>query len=115
LDPETVARIRELSKDVDPALFTEVLTTFRDDLGKYLTAMQFAIAGKNAEALERSAHAMKGASLNTGALALGALSARMEEIAAKGGLTVASILMAELAAEIQRVQEDIRLELSASA
>jgi HPt (histidine-containing phosphotransfer) domain-containing protein len=115
LDPEALARLRELSRDVDPGLFNEILTAFRDDLGKYLTAMQFAVAGKNAEALERSAHAMKGASMNTGALALGALSARIEEAAANGGLAVASILLAELAAEIQRVQADIALELSAPA
>jgi two-component system sensor histidine kinase/response regulator len=115
LDPEVLAGLRELSRDVDPGLFNEILIAFRDDMGKYLTAMQFAIAGKNAHALERSAHAMKGASMNTGAMALGALSARIEEAASQGGLAVAAILLPELATEIQRVQADIALELSAGA
>ena len=48
LDPEAIAGLRELSRDVDPGLFNEILIAFRDDMGKYLTAMQFAIAGKNA-------------------------------------------------------------------
>lgn len=88
---------------------------FRDDAAKYLTAIRQALQENDATALQRSAHALKGASMNTGALALGALGARLESAAEGGDLGGAAPVVTELEAEIQRVNADIALELSASA
>lgn len=115
LDRDAVARLRDLARDVDPALFTEILTTFRDDVQKYFSAIQQALSANDSGAVERGAHAMKGASLNTGALALGDLSARMEEAAKARNATVVGALLLEVQAEINRVNADIALELSAMA
>lgn len=115
LDRDAVARLRDLARDVDPAIFAEILTTFRDDAQKYLSAIQQALAANDAGAVERSAHAMKGASMNTGALTLGGLSARMEDAAKARNATVVGALLLEMQAEINRVNADIALELSAAA
>jgi HPt (histidine-containing phosphotransfer) domain-containing protein len=109
-----MARLRELARDIDPGLFTEILTTFRDDVGKYLAGIERALEEKDAGGVKRNAHAMKGASINTGAPTLGGLCARMEEAAEAVDDPVMRNLLPELAAEVQRVQVDIALELSAA-
>jgi HPt (histidine-containing phosphotransfer) domain-containing protein len=109
-----MARLRELARDVDASLFAEILTTFRDDLEKYVTGMQRAFSVSDADGLKREAHAMKGASMNTGAIKLGLLSSRMEEAAAAVDVPLICSLLPELEAEARRVQADIALELSAA-
>jgi HPt (histidine-containing phosphotransfer) domain-containing protein len=109
-----MARLRELARDVDTSLFAEILATFRDDLEKYAAGMKRAFLAGDAEGLKREAHAMKGASMNTGAIGLGLLSSRMEEAAAAVDAPVICSLLPELEAEIHRVQADIALELSAA-
>ena len=114
LDPGALANLRELARDVDPGLFIDILTTFRDDMGKYMAEMQRAIAAGDAVGVKRSAHAIKGASMNTGALSLGGLSAQMEDAAEVVNGPVILGLWPQLVAEAQRVQADIALELSAA-
>ena len=114
LDPGALARLRELARDVDAGLFAEILTTFRDDAGKYLAGMQHALEENDAGSVKRNAHAMKGASINTGALALGSLTAQMEEAAEAADIPVMRNLLPELEAEVRRVQADIALELSST-
>lgn len=114
LDPGALANLRELARDVDPGLFKEILTTFRDDVGKYMTEMHGAIAVGDAVVVKRNAHAIKGASLNTGALELGRLSGQMEEAAEVVNGPVILGLWPQLVAEFQRVHADIALELAAA-
>jgi HPt (histidine-containing phosphotransfer) domain-containing protein len=109
-----MVRLRDLARDIDPGLFAEILATFRDDVAKYLTGIQRALDEKDAGGAKRNAHAMKGASLNTGALTLMGLSAQMETAAEAGDDPAMRTLLPELEAEAQRVQAEIRLELSAA-
>jgi HPt (histidine-containing phosphotransfer) domain-containing protein len=109
-----MARLRELARDIDAGLFTEILTTFRDDVGTYLAAVKRALEENDAAGVKRGAHAMKGASLNTGALRLESLSARMEETAQAADAPIMRSLLPELEAEVKRVQAEIALELSAA-
>jgi HPt (histidine-containing phosphotransfer) domain-containing protein len=115
LDPEVIASLRDLTRDVGPELFTEILATFRDDLSKYVSGIQQGLRQSDACAVKDNAHAMKGASVNTGALALGGISARVEAAAESGDLATVSGLLAELEAEIDRVRADIALELLGAA
>ncbi|HSI64737.1 MAG TPA: Hpt domain-containing protein [Candidatus Saccharimonadia bacterium] len=115
LDRETIARLRTLAQETDPTLFAEIMNTYLGDLGKYYGAIHQALAQNDAAMVERNAHAMKGASMNTGALALGQLSAHIEEAAEAGNLAAVPPMLAEVEGEIRRVQADIALELSAMA
>ncbi len=115
LDRETIGRLRTLASETDPALFAEILTLFVSDLPNYLAGIEQALAGQDAGGLARHAHAMKGASVNTGALRLGALSEHVEAAAAGGNLGAVASMLAELVAEVRRVEADIALELSATA
>lgn len=115
LDREAIHRLRTLARETDPALFSEIMSMFLEDLAKYLAALHSAIAERDVTALEHIAHAMKGASMNIGATGLAGISAKMENAAGAGGLTIISPLLLDLEAEVRRVQADIALELSAAA
>jgi HPt (histidine-containing phosphotransfer) domain-containing protein len=114
LDPGAMVRLRELARDIDPGLFSEILATFRDDVGKYLAGMQRALEEKDTCGVKRNAHAMKGACLNTGALTLMGLSARMEEAAEAMDDAVMCNLLLPLETEAQKVQAEIAIQLSAA-
>jgi HPt (histidine-containing phosphotransfer) domain-containing protein len=115
LDREVLARLRSLAQDTDPTLYAEILGTYRDDVAKYLSEIRQSLADRNAEALHRHAHAMKGASLNTGAVTLAGICAGVEGAAETGDLNAASALVPVLEQEIHRVQADIALELQLPA
>lgn len=115
LDWTTIGRLRTLAAETMPELFGEILETFRDDAVKYLAAIQDAMAQNDPVTLGRTAHALKGAGLNTGALTLAGLSARIETAAEAGGLAMVPPLLAQLESEIHRVRADIELELAHAA
>jgi two-component system, sensor histidine kinase and response regulator len=115
LDAQTLARLRSLAQDTDPTLFAEILGTYSRDVEKYLAALQKALGENDAATIEHNAHALKGASINTGALALAGISGLVEAAAGRAELTALPTLFKELEDEIRRVQNDIGLELSASA
>ncbi len=114
-DPEAIERLRTLARETDPSLFGEILSTFREDVASYLTTLRQALFEQDSKTLEYTAHAMKGASMNTGAMALAGLSAKVEDAAEAGGLSLVPSLLVEMEQEIKRVQADIALELSAAA
>lgn len=115
LDRAAIARLRALARELDPSLFAEIMGTFLDDAAKYRTALRSAMDAQDAAALEHTAHAMKGASMSIGALALASISAQVEHAAEGGTLSLIPPLIIDIEAEIRRVQADIALELSAPA
>src|SRR3954467_14211723 len=112
LDQQVMARLRSLAQDTDPALFGEILNTYTRDVDKYFGAIQQALLQNDAVTLERNAHALKGASINTGALGVSRVSAAIESAAGSESLASIEPLIKELANEIRRVRDDIALELS---
>lgn len=115
LDRETLARLRMLAQETDPSLFADILQTYYNDAAQYIVGMRTAIMQGDVSSLKHHAHAMKGASMNTGALFLAGISARMEDAALTGNYVVVPGLMAGIEGEFQRVASDIALELSAAA
>lgn len=115
LDRTTVERLRTLAQDTDPGLLAEIFGAYLADATRYASEIHKALAEKNAGPLQHNAHALKGASMNTGALTLAGISARVEDAAESGDLAAVQGLLPELDAEIQRVRADIALELSATA
>jgi two-component system, sensor histidine kinase and response regulator len=115
LDAKILARLRSLAQDTDPMLYGEILRTYSRDVETYFAALQKALAENDAGTLERNAHALKGASINTGAVALAGISGRVEGAAGSADLAAMPSLFKELEDEIRRVQDDIGLELSAAA
>lgn len=115
LDRETLARLRALAQDTDPGLYRELLSTFATDLMSYLTAIRNAVAVGDVAGLQQHVHAMKGASMNTGALSLGRMCAAVEDATEARNYTAVPAMLVEVEGEAAKVQADIALELSSGA
>ncbi len=115
LDGEVLARLRSLAQDTDPGLFSEILSTFRDDLSRYIVSIRDALQQRDVASLKHHAHSMKGACLNTGALSLAGISARLEDAALTGNFALVPHLLPGLEGEVLRVQAHITQELMTAA
>jgi HPt (histidine-containing phosphotransfer) domain-containing protein len=115
LDRETLERLRTLAQETDPSLFADILQTFCNDVAQYLVAMRQAISQGDVVSLKHQAHAIKGASMNTGALSLARISASMEDAALTGNHGAVPGLLVGLEHEFQRVAAGIAQEISAAA
>lgn len=99
LDQDALSELRAvLGKD-----FRVLVDTWVADSKVRLQLLQVALAGQDAVALREAAHALKGSSLNLGALRLGDLCLAMESAARAGELGRAPALLAAIDAEYRQV------------
>ena len=92
----------------DTAFEVELLEMFVSDARSSLEALKKAIAAFDVQAVENTAHALRGASANVGASAL-ALSARqLEAIARSGHLTDADALLQVMGRHCESIQRHLR-------
>ena len=70
IDPAVIASLRQLNQEGEPDVVQEVLTLFLQDAPGRITAIADAIDRGDPAALQRAAHAFKGAAGNIGATAL---------------------------------------------
>lgn len=73
LNPQT---IQELAAELSPEIFTEILRTFRTDLGRLCAEMSAAAAAGQLEEYRRAAHGLAGAAGSVGARTVEALARR---------------------------------------
>lgn len=107
LDPQVIDALRQLNQDGEPDLLREVLTVFLDDAPQRVRAMAEAVASGDARALERSAHALKGAAGSIGAHALQHLCRDLEQMGRKGDTSTAAAHFEAFRAEFARVRQAI--------
>ena len=88
---------------------------FLDEAPAQIAALRRALDGGNALELGRIAHAMKSASFNVGARALGELCRRLERHGSAGEIAGASDLVAAIEARLESVQPLLRAEMSQAA
>ncbi len=91
----------------DKKLMTEIFSEYRSHLPDRWQEMQTALAAGDAEALCRSAHNLKGISLNLCAQPVGHLAARIEELGKQARLEEIPALLKHLKQEIDRTEEFI--------
>lgn len=89
-------------EDVDFAI--ELLDIFLKDAQNSLTLIERAIAAQSTQALEDSAHALKGASVNVGANAIAQIAQQLEQSARKGSVAQAKERFQELRDRIQTLR-----------
>jgi len=89
--------------DSDHELIAELLDLLRHDYPEQIEAMRRAIACGNGDALEKTAHAMKGALGNLAAINGAEIAGELERIGKSGSTTDAAKRLAELEAELGRV------------
>jgi two-component system sensor histidine kinase/response regulator len=95
-----VARVEE-----DKELFQEIIGLFFDETPGLLSAIQESVARRDAQALERAAHTLKGAVSNFGAKSAWDAALRLEVMGRDRDLTHAEAAYAQLKDEITRLQD----------
>ncbi|MGE0866720.1 MAG: response regulator, partial [Vicinamibacterales bacterium] len=112
LDPAAVGQLRMLAGQTAPELFEQVMQAFLADAPKYLTSLNAAASRRDPLTLARTAHALKGASLNIGAATMAPICSLLEAADGTEDLAGVTALLAQLDAEFRRVQTEITRELN---
>lgn len=108
LDPGVLEGLRQLNQPGQPDIVREVLTVFLSDAPERLDAIDTAIGAGDPQALQRAAHALKGAAGSVGAITLQARCRELEDTAKAGALDGAAALGRAIADEWTRVRTEIR-------
>lgn len=88
-----------------PGLIAKLFGNFTDRTPKLIAVIASAVAAGDAIAVREHAHALKGSSLNIGAMQLASLCGRLERQAKLGSLQGAEELIDRLTDEFERVRE----------
>jgi two-component system sensor histidine kinase/response regulator len=107
LDAAVLESLRQLNQAGQPDIVREVLTVFLADAPVRLAAIDGAIGSGDAPALQRAAHALKGAAGSIGAVGLQTCCHDLEELGRAGGLDGASGLGRRIHDEFGRVRDEI--------
>jgi HPt (histidine-containing phosphotransfer) domain-containing protein len=107
LDAAVLESLRQLNQAGQPDIVREVLTVFLADAPIRIAAIDDAIQSGTGPALQRAAHALKGAAGSIGATALQGSCRELEEIGKAGALDGAAALGARIHEEFARVRAEI--------
>jgi CheY-like chemotaxis protein len=104
VDERALAALRDLQAEGRPDLLAELLAVYLRDTPPRLAALHEALARKDAEAVRREAHAIKGSSGYLGAVEMARLCVELEGQARTGDLIRAAELVQAIAAAFERVR-----------
>lgn len=102
IEPETLAQLLKLPNG------PQIISLYLAEAGELLVALQTAVAQNDAPAVREAAHSLKGGSSYLGAKSLAGLSGALEQQGRDGNLTHAADLLAQIAAEFERVSDTLK-------
>jgi two-component system sensor histidine kinase/response regulator len=111
LDRGVIASMRGLQGEDKTDIVAELAGMFLDDARPRLSALEEAVLGDDAPAVESLAHTLKGSSGNMGARGMSALCARLEAAGASGDLSQGFGLLERLKEEFARVDRAFEAEI----
>jgi two-component system, sensor histidine kinase and response regulator len=111
LDRTVISGLRGLQGEEETDIVAELAGMFLDDARPRLSALEEAVLGDDAPAVERLAHTLKGSSANMGARGMAFLCARLEDAGASGDLSQGFRLLAQLKEEFVRVDRAFEAEI----
>jgi PAS domain S-box-containing protein len=112
LDPAALANIRSI--DEDGSVLAEVVQMYLDEAPGHLSGLRAALAASDGGALGRVAHALKSASFNVGAMALGETCRRVERLGKAGDVGACAEAVAAIERQYAQVEQALRAELAAA-
>ncbi len=110
LDPEALAKLREILGEQAALAITELINLFIENGIAMLEKMQAAIEAGDAEEVFRTAHTLKPGGAHMGAMRLAALCTELEEFGQAGQLKEAAEKFAVLETEFRRVKVALEVE-----
>jgi HPt (histidine-containing phosphotransfer) domain-containing protein len=99
LDPHLLLR----NVDGDPELLAQVVTLFFESCGEILASIRNAVTESDGEALSKSAHQLRGALANVGALVATEVAAELELLGREGSLAGSEATLRSLELELEKV------------
>ena len=101
LDPRRVDQLRETLGRAGGALLRKVVEAFLADTSGRLTALRQALDRSDAAAVRQLAHALRGSSLNVGALHMAEVASALERVPPEAAVTAGPPLIDELEAALR--------------
>lgn len=92
----------------DAEFLDDVLQVFLEESPKMIDAARGAVHQRDAQGVERSAHALKGALMNIAADPAADLAARLETLGREASLEACPTVLADLEAELSRLELVLR-------
>jgi histidine phosphotransfer protein HptB len=109
LDYKFIEKIREYG---GKKALAEIVELYFADQVLLLGHIREALAANDSARLQDRAHALKGCSINLGAVEIGSLCEKIERLSAAGELREAAALVDQLEFEASAVRQELQLELS---
>ncbi|SEK88467.1 response regulator [Nitrosovibrio tenuis] len=107
LSSEIVTRLRALAQATEPALFNQMFASFLSDSAERISILRSAANTADAERLQATAHAMKGASANVGATHMAEIARQLEVLGRTSSVTGAIALVEAMESEFERAKNEI--------
>ena len=107
LSGEVVASLRALAEATEPALFNQMFASFLSDSTERISILRSAANTIDAERLQATAHAMKGASANVGAMNMAEIARQLEILGRTSAVTGAIALIEAMESEFEHVKNEI--------
>lgn len=108
LDAAVLDILRQLNQEGQPDIVREVLTLFLDDAPRRLAAIRDALERRDAAALRREAHTLKGAAAHIGAVTFERHCRQLEALGRAASLDGAPEIVRQIHTEFDRVRDEIR-------
>ncbi len=110
IDPKKIEELKELVDEDDPDFLIELLEDYMDNSEENLKAIRYAIQAKDTVTVVRTAHTLKGASSNIGAVNMTELSDQLEHLGRGKTLEGAVELIDQLEGEFVEVKCELEKE-----
>ena len=107
IDPQKIEELKELVDDDDPDFFIELLEDYMNNSEENLKAIRYAVQAKDTATVVKTAHILKGASSNIGAVNMTELSKQLEHLGREEILEGAVELIDRLDVELVEVKSDL--------
>lgn len=107
LDPAVIDTLRQLNEPGEPEVIRELFGLFLTDAPARMQAIAAAVEARDAAALQRAAHTLKGASSAIGATSLHGACRALEDMGKRGVFDAAADRVAQLRDEYRRVEDAI--------
>src|SRR5262249_22689904 len=109
LDHKFIEKIREYG---GKKALSEIIELYFADQVLLLDHIRKALAANDAPRLQDRAHALKGCSINLGAVEIGSLCEKIERFSTTGDLREAAAVVDQLEFEASAVRHELQLEIS---
>jgi HPt (histidine-containing phosphotransfer) domain-containing protein len=110
IDPKVMADLRALQSGGAPGFLAELIDIYLREADQHVTKIRISFDDRDAHALERSAHTLKGGSGNLGAKALSALCSELQGVAKAANWIRAADLVPQIEREHAAASAELKVE-----